>query len=396
MASIIDENQNCHPLDKVAKQIEGAFDKLVQLVLSRKISLLTELNDYRNEYDKFTADMLQTEKNLEVMKQKTADTLQTINISEIEEKLHKLTLSTTSFELDFQINSHIIEQEISKLGKIIKASELIVPNYSVMKMPVVAVGKEGSGRDEFDGPRGIAYEEGSGLIFVSDNSSIKIFTSSGEFVNDFGSNELVNPWGIALNESYIYVSDRNQCSVLKYQRFNYKFLMKTGQEGSGKGEFHFPMQIAVRTDGCLFIPENKNSRISILDSELNFERFISHESVIKPVDIKFAKDKMFVLCYNIPEKVHQFNFTGDYLKCVIAYGGGATLFFCLDVANNILISNWTTNTILIYNQAGVLVCTIGKVGHGKGEFSRPYGIVTTSNARLIVSSNNNNYGLQIF
>ncbi|KAI6658455.1 52 kDa repressor of the inhibitor of the protein kinase-like [Oopsacas minuta] len=151
MASRFDNIQTPDQFDEVTKQIEDAFDKLVQLIHSRKISLLTKLSDYRIEFDNLVASRIQTEKELHSMKQQienvTANELKSMQdkfLSEIEEKLHKLTLSTTSFELDFQINSHIIEQGISKLGKIIKVSELIVPNYSVMKMPVVAVGKRGS------------------------------------------------------------------------------------------------------------------------------------------------------------------------------------------------------------------------------------------------------------
>ena len=390
------EKEQSHPFDITARQIEDVFEKLYQILLDRKTSLLEELKSYRIEFDKFIANRLQTENELEMLKQEQ-DSTQEIRISEIEEKMHKLNLSASSFDVDFQINLHSIEKEITKLGRIVKASELQVPKYSQMKSPILCFGKEGSRREEFTGPRGIAYEEGSGLIFVSDNSSIKIFTSSGEFVSDFGSTEMVNPWGILLHESFIYVTDRNKCCVLKYQRFNFKFILKVGKEGAEKGEFHFPMQLAIGPDGDVYIPENKNNRISVLDSDLNFKKIIQHDSLVKPVDVKFKKELMLVLCYSSMEKVHQFNMQGEYVKCIVKLGSGvATLFFCLDVANNVLISNWTTNTILIYNNTGVLIYSLGKSGHGKGEFTRPYGLIATKNAKLIVLSNNENYGLQIF
>ena len=389
------ENEQSHPFDTTARQIEDVFEKLFQILLDRKTSLLEELKVYRIEFDKFIANKSQTEKELETLKQ-DPDSTQEIQTFEIEEKLHKLNLSASSFDVDFQINIHKIEQEIAKLGRIVKASELQVPKYSQMKSPVLCFGKEGTRREEFTGPRGIAYEEGSGLMFVSDNASIKIFTSTGEFVSDFGSIELVSPWGILLHESFIYVTDRNKCSVLKYQRFNFKFLLKVGKEGVGEGEFHFPMQLAIGPDGDLYVPENKNNRISVLNSDLSFRKFIKHDSLIKPVDVKLKKELVFVLCYSSMEKIHQFNMQGEYIKCVVKLSGVATLFFCLDVANNLLISNWTTNTILIYNNTGVLIHTLGKSGHGKGEFTRPYGLIATKNAKLIVLSNNENYGLQIF
>ncbi|KAI6658461.1 hypothetical protein LOD99_15261 [Oopsacas minuta] len=385
MASRFDNIQTPDPFDEVTKKIEDAFDKLVQLVHSRKISLLTKLSDYRIEFDNLVASRIQTEKELHSMKQQienvTANELKSMQdkfLSEIEEKLHKLTLSTTSFELDFQINSHIIEQGISKL----------------------AVGKRGRRRDELDGPRSIAYEEESGLIFICDmgNALVKIFNSAGEFVSDFGSKELYKPWGILLHGSYIYVTDVRNCSILKYERSNYQLLKRVGNKSSTINEYKYPRQLAKGPDGYLYYaPEDRNNRISVLDTDLILIRYIQHERVVNPVAVKFTKDNMFVLSNESTDRVHLFNMDREYIECIISLEAEKiTWFFTIDIIGNILISNYTNGIILVYNSLGVLLHSVGKQGDNKGEFDNLTGICTTRSGRLIIASSNENYGLQIF
>ena len=267
-----------------------------------------------------------------------------------------------------------------------------------MKTPQVAVAKQGKRKSELDVPRGVAFEDESGLIFVCDscNSCVKVFDSTGEFVNDFGSNELMSPWGILLHKNHIYVTDLDKCTLLKYQRSNYQFLLSVRKKGPGNGIFNCPGQLAIGPDQCLYVPELENNRISVLDTELNFKNHFKHRNIVKPADVRFIEDTMFVLTSVKIQTINSFNLDGVLIKCSSLNVEGIVYFFTIDCIGNILISDMIGHSVVVFSTNGELLSTIGSEGNDKGEFYLPFGICITRNGNLIVASNNLNYGLQIF
>eukprot|EP00800_Vazella_pourtalesii_P021940 TRINITY_DN8353_c0_g1_i1.p1 TRINITY_DN8353_c0_g1~~TRINITY_DN8353_c0_g1_i1.p1 ORF type:complete len:173 (+),score=32.43 TRINITY_DN8353_c0_g1_i1:67-585(+) len=172
MATRLAYNVTPHSFDTIEQQIEEETDKVIQLVLRRKHCLLVDLRENRFQYDNLVANKSETEKELLNFKQHTENLaanelkgMQDSILSDIEEKLDNLTFSVNSFKLDFQINTRSIQREINMLGMIV-AIEYKIPNYSEMETPIVAVGKRGKEIHELDGPRGVAFEDESELIFV--------------------------------------------------------------------------------------------------------------------------------------------------------------------------------------------------------------------------------------
>ena len=403
MATRLPDSETPHPFDTIAQQIEEMTSNVISLALNRKHCLLVELSDHRFHYDNLVANKLQTEKELLYLKQHTENLtanelkeMQDEILSAIENKLSKLTFSVNSFKLDFQINTLSIQRVIDNLGKIVSI-EFKIPEYSEMETPIVAVGKKGKQRHELDGPRGVAFEDGSELIFVCDNcnSCVKVFDSTCQFVNDFGSNELYRPWGILLHKSHIYVTDLDKCTLFKYQRSNYRFLLSVGRRGDGNGDFDSPGQLAIGPDECLYVPEIVNNRISVLDTELNFKRHFKHENIVIPVDVKFTEEMMFVLNAKSTKSINSFNLDGDFIESYSFENEVSTFFFTIDCIGNILFSHFFDHSVDVIRKDKMLY-SIGHVGNDKGEFCFPYGLCITRNGNLIVASNNCNYGLQIF
>ena len=400
MATRLAHNKTPNPFDTITQQIEDETDKVIQLILSRKKCLLIELSDYRFRYDNLVANRSNIEKELLKLKRLTEDLtlnelkeMQDKMLSDIEDRLKNINLTVTSFKLDFHMDTHMIKREIKKLGKIVACK---IPKYSGMKTPVVAIGKKGKERHELNAPRGIAFEDKSELIFVCDNfnSCVKVFKSTGEFVNDFGSKELYRPWGILLHEDHIYVTDLDNCTLLKYQRSNYQFLLSVGKKGSGSGDFNCPGQLAIGHDQCVYVPERENNRISVLDTELNFKRYFKHENIVSPVDVKFTEDTMYILNSKSDHSFNSFNFDGDLIGSFRVKA--VSYFFTIDCIGNRVFSLCGDHSVLVVHRDRKLLCSIGKEGNEKGELHFPYGICTTRNGNLIVASDNMNYGLQIF
>ena len=71
-------------------------------------------------------------------------------------------------------------------------------------------------------------------------------------------------------------------------------------------------------------------------------------------------------------------------------------FFCLDPAENILITNCNRHNINILSPSGQLMHTIGKEGHGRGELFYPFGICLSQTGTIFVVSHSDNFCLQSF
>ena len=71
-------------------------------------------------------------------------------------------------------------------------------------------------------------------------------------------------------------------------------------------------------------------------------------------------------------------------------------FFCLDAAENIIISDYSAHIIQIFSKEGNLINTIGEFGHQPGMLYLPTGLALTKELSLVVVSHNDNFNLQIF
>ena len=203
---------------------------------------------------------------------------------------------------------------------------------------------------------------------------------------------MVKPWGILLHKDSIYVTDISQCAIFQFQINTRQLIRKVGKKGSVKGEFNVPMSLAIGPDGDLYVADDNNNRISVLDVSLNFKRFIQHKTILSLQDVQFTESNLLILSFDSLHRVHLLNLQGKYLKSIISIEQSSwTRFFCLDRANYILVSFSTKRLVQVYNEEGKLLHTIGE-----GQLGWPYGLTTTRSGRLIVVSSHINQGLQIF
>ena len=133
-------------------------------------------------------------------------------------------------------------------------------------------GTRGSGQGQFEDPNGVAVD-GEGNIFVADtgNNRIQKFTEEGQFFGEVSCNSN----GIAFNTSNgkLYVSDQPKHQVVI---FNSDLTLSAtfGGEGSAKGKFDCPYDIAFGSTGDVFIVDSGNSRIQVFTANGKFSRII--------------------------------------------------------------------------------------------------------------------------
>ena len=403
------------PINTIEEEINQFFDRIVVCVDYRRRALIAEANEKKEEKREKLKRKEHSEQQLIALKADTERNLkenflketQERILKELEDKLAEVRLHQPETRLKFQGDSRHVEQLILGLGKIIEQEVLVVPRYRDMKV-TVAVGKKGMGDVEISNPHGIAIDQHTGNIYVTQGTGhiegsgrVSIFSQSGEFLNSFGQEYLNCPRAIAINGNYVYVSDNKTQKVFQFEQgTNISLVKSVGGLGYEDGKFNHPSQICISRNGDVYVADCGNHRIQILDSSLHFLRKISHESLRGPRDIKLTEDEVYVLSTEDSPCIHVFSHNGEKICSLIARGINQCVseayYFCLDADKNIIISDYEDDCIKVFSAKGTLLHKIGKRGHEKEMFQYPEGIGLTKDLKLMVVSNNKNYGLQIF
>ena len=179
----------------------------------------------------------------------------------------------------------------------------------------------------------------------------------------------------------------------------FSLVTKRGNKGSQIGEFNFPRNLTVSTNGDVYVADSNNNRVQILNSSLQHLRSLTEQRIQHPRDIKLTADEVYVLCIDNP-CLHVFSHAGERLRSLISGGDQMQVtdprYFCLVAAENIIISDQSANRIKIFSKEGNLINTLGEEGHQPGMLYHPRGLAITKELSLVVVSSNQNFTLQIF
>ena len=139
---------------------------------------------------------------------------------------------------------HHLQTQIAEFGEV-REWEL---DYSLKKQPVLAVGKKGKANNELYDPAGLVLDEPNQLIYIADwgNSRIQIVSFAGKFLKRFGQGILKFPWGIAVTEDNVFVTDWNLRALLQFSKKEYQLARRTGTRG-GEGQLYSPRGLYIDT-----------------------------------------------------------------------------------------------------------------------------------------------------
>ena len=392
--------------DPIEAQIHETFDRLVSCLNERRNELVTK---YR-EIQARPADRARMERELLALKAETEQQIrmnllrqtQSKILAELEQKLKEVRAPLHDTRVKFLSDTIRLEREIAGVGDIIEEEASVVPRYDRTRC-VVAVGKKGGTPGELSTPRGVAIDENTGYIYVTEwvGSRVSVFSETGDFLNTFSHQGMNGPWGIALHRGNIYVT-----ALMSDVVFHFKMeqqIRHVATFGNGKGSsnkrLNNPRGLTVSTDGDVFVADHNNHRIKILDQSLRFKRHVTHQSMKLPRDVKLTRDEMYVLCYRSP-CVLVLSHSGEMTRSLVTRGVGMQvynpLYFCLDAEQNVLISDYGAHDVKIFSKDGTYLHTVGQEGHERGMLYHPTGIALTKDLNLVIVSENNNFGLQIF
>ena len=187
-------------VDPVAKAINKSINRLVLFLEQRRVQLLRELRDTREEIEanrgvgqQIEQQITETRRMLEgLMTHNELQSMQERIVGELKTKMAQLQANAPPLqEVRFLCDTRDLEEYIARLGEIVRLDIPPIPpipeipNYAGKQKPIVTVGKQGSAPGELKWPRGVSIELESGHIYVADmyNHRIQIFSQTGDYLN---------------------------------------------------------------------------------------------------------------------------------------------------------------------------------------------------------------------
>ena len=120
-----------------------------------------------------------------------------------------------------------------------------------------------------NGPRCVAIHDNGDIYVASNDHHIYVFDQTCQQKNTIGSRgsgdgQFSNPGGISIKGDVLYVADAGNYRVQKLTSSG-KFLHKFGKEGSGQGQFNWPIAVIIDSNNKLIVSDNNNHRIQIFN-----------------------------------------------------------------------------------------------------------------------------------
>ena len=323
---------------------------------------------------------------------------------EIDTKMRDLQVTQKETEVVFECDTTQLEQTILVLGQLVEREIVSTPDYPALQQPSISVEEQGTAEGDLIWPRGVAFDEKSQRIYVTNtvfdgNNNISVFSVTGEYIDTVCESQVRYPSGIAVSGDNVFVSDTMLHCVFKFKYPTFISVSKVGKEGTGVGKFRYPFSLTV-ADGYVYVADCYNNRIAVMSTGLQHSKHITHQTMTSPCDVKVNNNKLYVLSYTDSPCLHVFSLTGEKIRSLITRDrdGNAQVrrcySFCLDKKVNILMADYVAHNIKVFSQEGALLHTLGDTQDGDKTIT-PEGIALTDN-KIICTSVNTKFLLHIF
>ena len=133
----------------------------------------------------------------------------------------------------------------------------------------------GTGDGQLKTPHGVTTHNSRVYIADTDNHCISVFQYNGQFCISFGSDQLSDPWDVAVNvNNQLVVAEHKKHCIVTFT-LDGQYINKFGTDGSNRGN---PHSLATGVKGRIFVTDD-NHHVSIFDQAGNIIHcFGSHGS----------------------------------------------------------------------------------------------------------------------
>ena len=230
-----------------------------------------------------------------------------------------------------------------------------------------------------------------GLLAVTDatnNTNIHLFTKEGALVRSIGKGVLGGDlWGITFDlKGNVWVADEGNNKVLKLSQDG-RLLQTIDHAGSKSDHFNHPLGVSVSPEGLVYICDSCNHRVTVHDEEGMFlfafgSKGSGSGCLDVPFDVTFGSDGLVYVtdrgnsrvCVWFKEGSFRRDFKTEYEPNIAATGD-----------NHLLITSFSSDTVMVYTLGGQLVHEFGGRGSDPGRFSVPFGICVDDSGAVYVA-----------
>jgi sugar lactone lactonase YvrE len=215
-----------------------------------------------------------------------------------------------------------------------------------------------------------------------------------------GAGQLSHPADLAVDSNgNIWVADENNNRI---EKFGYKgeYLAAYGSLGSGNGQFNHPTGIAVDSAGNVYVADTGNNRIEKLSESGAFQSAFGSSGTgngqfASPQGIAVDSAGRIWVADTGNNRVEELNAKGAFLASFGSKGSAAGQISepaALATApnGNIWVADTGNNRVEVFNEQGDFLASYGSLGSGNGQFNRPAGIDVDKLGNVWVADLNNN------
>jgi sugar lactone lactonase YvrE len=187
--------------------------------------------------------------------------------------------------------------------------------------------------------------------------------------------------------STVYVVDTDNSRVEAFDTAG-NFLFQFGGVGSGSGQFNWPLDVRVGTDGNLLVSDNRNNRIQRFDPNGNY---IGEFAVGNPDIVGQAPNGNIWVSSDTNMFLAVFNAAGSHLFNTTAWqDSSGSIGISFDADGSTWIDNIGMGTIMKVDTAGAPGFSFGTDGSGPGQLGNIWGIAVDHTNRVWVADGGNN------
>jgi iron(III) transport system ATP-binding protein len=265
----------------------------------------------------------------------------------------------------------------------------------------LTIGSFGHTAGKFNRPRGLVFNETTGVLFVVDwDGRIQKFTPEGEFLGSWimPAVEKGKPEDLCLTTNgNLLVTDTHYSRIVEFAPGG-ELIRSFGSYGREPGQFIYPVGICSDREGNIYVSEyGENDRIQKFAADgtwlLSWGRFGTAPGEFqRPSGIDLSPDNELFVADAVNHRIQVFDGRGGLLRVIGGEGAEPGKFrYPYDVAvssNALYVLEFGNQRVQKLTKRGDFIAMLGQPGRGDGCFASPWRCTMVRDALYVSDTDN--------